>query len=71
MKLGICILLRAWIAMSFAFYFAHPLGYAIAILGLAASVAIAAEELSNEPGARRQAKAMLNQAKRHLNQKEN
>ena len=64
----ICILLGAWIAMWFAFHFAHPVGYAIAVLGLAASVAIAAEELSNEPGVRRQTKATLDQAGRHLHQ---
>lgn len=68
MNLRICILLGAWIAMWFAFHFAHPLGYAIAILGLAASVAIAAEELSDEPRSRRRAKATLDQAGRHLNQ---
>ncbi|HXX83550.1 MAG TPA: hypothetical protein VEN29_06160 [Casimicrobiaceae bacterium] len=68
MNLRICILLGAWIAMWFAFHFAHPLGYAIAVLGLAASVAIAAEELSDEPRAPRQAKTTLDQARRHLDQ---
>ena len=48
MNLRICILLGAWVAMWFAFHFGHPVGYLIVLVGFAASVAIAAEDLREE-----------------------
>ena len=39
------ILFAAWIAVGVAFYLSHPIGYAVILIGLAASVAIAEENL--------------------------
>jgi hypothetical protein len=51
MNSRIIVLIGAWIAMWFAFHFGHPIGYAVVVIGLAASIAIAAEELRDVPSA--------------------
>jgi hypothetical protein len=39
------ILFAAWIAVAVAFSFGHPIAYTVIVIGLATSVAIAAEDL--------------------------
>lgn len=39
------ILFAAWIAVGVAFHFGHPIAYTVIVIGLAASIAIAAENL--------------------------
>jgi hypothetical protein len=49
MKSRVVILIAVWIAMWVAFHFGHPIGYVIVVVGLAATVAIAVEDLREEP----------------------
>lgn len=45
MNSRIYILFAAWIAVGVAFYFAHPIAYSVILIGSAASISIAAEDL--------------------------
>lgn len=49
MNQRVVILIAAWIAMGFAFHFQHAFGYTIVLLGLAATFALAVEDLRTEP----------------------
>ena len=42
------VLFAAWIAVGVAFYFSHPIGYTVILVGLAATIALAEEDLRDE-----------------------
>jgi hypothetical protein len=44
----ICILFAAWIAVGVALFFGHPIGYTVILVGLASTIAIAAEDLRRQ-----------------------
>lgn len=47
----ICSLFAAWIAVGVVFYLGHPIVYAVILIGLAATIAIAREDLRDEENA--------------------